>query len=111
MIHDDAVMFGSAESLAWATALAGNPGPGSDPIKSIVVSQDAWDLPRRGVRANLNNMGWVGPMTDAGRRYWQTMEREAAADAIADRHIEPYMWSVHDGTELHTFDPVPDDYA
>jgi hypothetical protein len=110
-VHDDAQMYPSGAGLAGAVSMGDNPGGDADVIKSIVTCQDPWDLPRKGVRANLNNLGWVGPMTDAGRRYFETFSLPDVADAIADRHTEPYVWSVYDGVDVWTFDPVPEDYA
>lgn len=111
VVHDDAVTYADADSLQWATALAGNPGKGQDPIKSIVVSQDPWDLPRKGVRANINNLGWVGEPTPEMERYYDVMRRGHVAEEIAERHTAPYMWSVHDGSELHTYEPVPERFV
>lgn len=111
-VHDDAVMFAKADSLAWSTALAGNPGPGEDRIKSIVVSQDPWDLPRQAVRSNLPVLVWVGPLGDDAKRYFDVMKKADAADVVRERHTEPYMWSVIDGDgEVMTFGPVPERFA
>jgi hypothetical protein len=110
MVHDDAALYADGDGLAWATALGGNPGPGDYPVKSLVVTQDPWDLPRKAVRANLANVGWVGPMTDDAARYFDVMQKSGMADVVRAEH-DAFWWSVHDGAEVHTFTPVPGEYA
>jgi len=111
IVADDAQMYPDSAGLAGAVSMGGNPGPDGDAVKTIVTAQDPWDLPRTAVRVNLNNLGWVGPMTDAGRRYFETFSLEGVADDVDDRHTEPFVWSVWDGMDLLTFDPVPEQYA
>lgn len=110
MIHDDAVNYADSAGLKHAISMAGNPSDGN-PVKSLVVSQDMWDLPRKGIRSNIHNVGWVGPATPEMRRYFEVMKRPDVADQIEARHVEPFMWSVHDGMELHTYQPVPEEYS
>jgi hypothetical protein len=110
-VHDDAVMYSGADSLSWATALAGNPAPGENRVKSLVVSQDPWDLPRKGVRTNLPVLVWVGPSGSA-ERYFDCMKKSDAYELVNERHTEPYMWSVVDGDDnVITFAPVDERYA
>jgi len=110
MAHDDAIRYAQSDSLAWATAAAGNPS-GGGAVKSLVISQDPWDLPRKGVRANLPVMVWVGPMTDTGRRFFEQTRSSQVAETIDARHVEPFMWSVIDGDTIDTYTPVPERYA
>lgn len=111
-IHDDAVMYSDSDSLAWATALAGNPSDGGGRVKSLVVTQDPWDLPRKAVRSNLPVMVWVGPLGDDAQRYFDSMKKAEAANKVREAHTEPYMWSVIDGSgDVTTYAPVPEKYA
>lgn len=111
-VHDDAVRYSGADSLEWCTALAGNPAPGDDRIKSLVVTQDAWDLPRRGVRSNLPVFVWVGPLSDEGEKFLKQSGKGKAAEVVRKRHTVPYRWSIIDGDgRVDTFDPVPEQYA
>lgn len=110
--HDDAVMYGDADSLRWATALAGNPSGGDHAVKSLVISQDPWDLPRKGVRSNLPVLVWVGPTGEDSERYFDVMKKSAAHDLVSQRHTEPFMWSAVDGDgSVTTYGPVPEKYA
>lgn len=109
--HDDAVMYADSGALKNAIALAGNPGPGDFPIKSIVVSQDMWDLPRKSIRSNINNLGWVGMPTAEMTKYFKVMGQQHISDVIEKRHTKPFMWSVYDGTTVHTYNPVPSKFA
>lgn len=112
LVHDDAVLYSSADSLQWATATAGNPPPGDPRIKSVVVSQDPWDLPRRGVRSNLPVLIWVGPTTAEAEKFFRQSGKSEAFDVVESRHKEPYRWSIIDGAgDVATFNPVPSDYA
>lgn len=112
MIHDDAIMYAEADSLVEATALSGNPGPGKPRIKSLVVSQDPWDLPRRGVRANLTVLVWVGPVTETAYGYLRQTRGEGVADRVRDRHEgQPHVWSAIDGDDVRTIAAVPERYA
>lgn len=111
LVHDDAVMYADSDSLKYATALGGNPGDGGDAMKSLVVSQDPWDLPRKGVRSNLPVMAWVGPTTEEAESYFRGMKKGSAFETIRERHTRPHMWSVVDGDRVDTFDPVPEEYA
>jgi len=111
LIHDDAVMYASADSLKWATALGGNPGDGQNALKSLVATQDPWDLPREGVRANLPVTIWVGPINETGEHFFESNNMSSVADQIRREHTEPHMWTVRNGTETMTYDPVPAEYA
>jgi hypothetical protein len=111
-VHDDAVMYRDARSLAWFTAVGGNPGRGRNRVKSLVVSQDPWDLPRRSVRSNLDVLVWVGPVGRNTEKYFRTMDMAGALDTVEARHAgEAYVWSAIDGEDVYTFDPVPEAYA
>jgi hypothetical protein len=109
-VHDDAVTYAGSDGLAWATALAGNPTDG-DGIKSVVVTQDPWDLPRKSVRTNLNVLVHVGPVTSDARRYFDVMKMSWAADVVEDRHTDPYVFSAVIGERVDTYEPVPAAYA
>jgi len=104
LIHDEAYSYEGR--LEWATATAGN----AVPAKSIVVSQDVWDLPRN-VRSNTPVKVWVGPYTDEAKRYFEVMGIKSKGETIRERHTEPYMWSVIDGDTVDTYNPVPSKYA
>lgn len=111
-VHDDAQLYPGADSLAWAVSMAANPGGADDVVKSLVVAQDPWDLPRQSIRSNLTVMVWVGPVTDNAERYFQVMETPDVAEKVRERHARPYMWSVIDADgSVTSFEPVPDRYA
>lgn len=111
-VHDDAITYAGADSLKWCCALAGNPSGDGNRIKSIVVSQDPWDLPRKAVRSNLPVLIWVGPVTDEIDKFFRQSGKGPAVDVVRERHDRPFMWSVVDGAgTVSTFNPVPDRYA
>jgi len=112
MVHDDAVTYSASDSLAMATALAGNPTGGGGGVKSIVATQDPWDLPRRGVRSNLPVITWVGPVTDEAMSWFQQVKTGKIGERVKAAHADtPYTFTVINGDEIHTYDPVPSDFA
>lgn len=104
MAHDEAYAYDGR--LEWATATAGN----EVPAKSLVVTQRAWSV-NENIRSNCPVKVWVGPMTDEGERFFQTAGKAWVADEVRERHTEPYMWSVVDGEDIDTYNPVPKKYA
>lgn len=111
-IHDDAAGYAGSDSLAWATSMAGNPASGDDPIKSLVVTQDPWDLPRRSVRTNLPTVVWVGPLSSEGEKFFRQNGLSDVVEPIRERHSVPYRWSVIDPDgRVTSFRPVDESYA
>jgi hypothetical protein len=113
LVHDDAVMYDEADSLKRSTALLGNPADEDDDrVKSIVATQDPWDMPRKGVRSNVDVVAWVGPLTDAGRSWLrQRGTGEDRIDAIEEHGRTPHAWSVLNADDLDRYPPVPEAFA
>lgn len=109
-VHDDAQMYPDSSALAWAASMAGNPGSG-EAVKSLVVCQNPWALPETNVRTNMGAMVWVGPVNDNAERYFKVMQMGGQLDTVKRRHTEPFMFSVVTESEVHTYAPVPEEYA
>lgn len=100
-IHDDAIMY-VGDSLQNSIAVYGNMDP---PVKNIVISQDPWDLPRRGILSNLTVKIWVGPFTSEAERYFDVMKIDGK-EAVREKHTKPHVWTAVNGSEVTTFRPI-----
>lgn len=109
-VHDDAQIYPDSNALAWACSMGGNPGSGGA-VKSLVASQDPWDLPRKAVRANIDTLVWVGPVNKDAERYFEVMKMKEQVSAVKKAHKEPHMFSVVTGGDVDTFNPVPGEFA
>jgi len=107
-VLDEAWAYAGSQKVNEAVRQLGNLDGGG--IRSLVVSQRAWDLPD----AVLNSCPvkvWVGPLTSEGKRYFETMGMSEVGDAL-DGRMGAYQWAVVDGGELQEInDPVPEAYA
>jgi len=112
VVHDEAHEY--ADSLGWYLSQAGNldnsESETTDSIRSLAVTQRAWNLPDSH-RANLPLKIWVGPMGSEGRRFFQSEQMKRAGELVQE-HTGQYRWSVTDaGDYVETNGPVPEKYA
>jgi len=108
VVFDEAWDYSQSQKLNEAVRQLGNVDGGG--IRSLVVSQRAWDLPDA-IRNSCPLKVWVGPLTSEGRRYFETMGQGGAADAI-EGEMGAHEWAVVDGGELQDINqPVPERYA
>ena len=105
IVFDEAWMYGDAEGLNDCIRNLGNQ---DNPVRGIVVSQRAFDLPQA-VRNSCPLKCWVGPITTEGEKYLQSSGMKHIA---SDVDLDPYHWLVTDGGELVSVNaPVPEEYA
>lgn len=108
VVFDEAWEYDGSWGLNQTVRKLGNIDGGG--IRGLVVSQRPWDL----TDAVLNStplIVWVGPLTNEGQRYFETMNMSQEAAKINGK-MEPYQWAVFDGGELQEVnDPVPASFA
>lgn len=105
IVFDEAWMYSDAEGMIDTIRNLGNQ---EDPVRGIVVSQRAWDLPDS-IRNSCPLKVWVGPITSEGEQYFKTNGMGHIAD---DCDPDPYHWIVTDGGELVDRNPpVPGEFA
>lgn len=114
LVHDEAQSYAATDnSLEWCLSQGGNMSNSSeatDDIRSLVVTQRAWNLPEI-LRANLPLKVWVGPMGNEARKFFKSEQMTRAAEKV-EQHTGQYRWSVTDGGDyVTTHDPVPEEYA
>ena len=105
IVFDEAWMYSDAEGMIDTIRNLGNQ---EDPVRGIVVSQRAWDLPDS-IRNSCPLKVWVGPITSEGEQYFKTNGMGHIAD---DCDPDPFYWIVTDGGELVDRNPpVPGEFA
>jgi len=105
IVFDEAWMYSDAEGMIDTIRNLGNQ---EDPVRGIVVSQRAWDLPDS-IRNSCPLKVWVGPITSEGEQYFKTNGMGHIAD---DCDPDRYHWIVTDGGELVDRNPpVPGEFA
>ena len=114
MVHDEAQSYaGTDNELESCLSQYGNMSNSSEPtddIRSLVVTQRAWNLPEI-LRANLPLKVWVGPMGNEARKFFQSEQMSRAGDKV-EQATGRYRWSVTDGGDyVTTHEPVPGEYA
>lgn len=105
IVFDEAWMYPDAEGMVDCIRNLGNQ---DDPVRGIVVSQRAWDLPDA-IRNSCPLKVWVGPMTSEGSQYFKASGMKHIPESVDP---QPYQWVVTDGGELVSVNaPVPEEYA
>ena len=105
IVFDEAWAYADSEGMENTIRNLGNQ---EDPVRGIVVSQRAWDLPDS-IRNSCPLKVWVGPITSEGEQYFKTNGMGHIAD---DCDPDPYEWIVTDGGELVDRNPpVPGEFA
>jgi hypothetical protein len=108
VVFDEAQTYGDAEGLNDTLAMYGNRDDGS--IRGLVITQRPWNLSEE-LRANMPVKVWVGPITNEGRRFFETEQMGTVADRL-EGAMKPYHWAVTDAGELQEVnEPVPEGYA
>jgi len=107
VIHDECSDY--PDSLAWFLKRGGN----ESDCKSIAVSQNPYEIDST-VRSNLHTFVWVGPPTGSLQTFAQRSDwPDEIYSVVADRHTEPYVWTVFDGNTADgdTFAPVSKEWV
>jgi len=105
VVFDEAWMYADDSGMLDVVRNLGNQ---DDPIRAIVVSQRAWDLPDS-IRNSIPLKVWCGPITSEGEQYFKSSGMGHIPESV---DLDPYHWLVSDGGELvETNPPVPEGFA
>lgn len=105
IVFDEAWMYSDSAGMENTIRNLGNQ---DEPVRGIVVSQRAWDLPDS-IRNSCPLKVWCGPITSEGQKYFDGTGMGHITDSV---EVDPYHWVVTDGGELVSLNkPVPEEYA